>query len=52
MMNFKEVSLKSKSVSDLILQISRIGEMHQFLIVYKHHKGRRLYRYLGHVVNL
>ena len=43
-------SLEAKGLPDLILNISGIGEMHQLLIIYKDHKGRGLYRYLGNVI--
>ena len=47
---FQRCSFKSKSLSDLIFNVSCIGKMHKFFIIYKNNKGRRFHRCLGNVI--
>ena len=49
---FQGSSRKSKSIPDLVLQISYIGKMHQFLVIDKDNKCRRFYRNLCHIEDL
>ena len=43
-------SSESKCISDTVLNVSGIGEMHQLLIIYKYYKCRWFYRYLRNVI--
>ena len=45
-------SSKAKIFSNLVLNISSIGKMHQFPIVDKDYKGRRRYGSLGNIEKL
>lgn len=46
----KRSTLKPKSLPYLILNISRIGKMHQLFVVHKNDKSRRLDRNLRDVI--
>ena len=52
MINFREVPENPKSIPDLVLQISYIRKMHQFLVIDKDNKCRRFYRNLCHIEDL
>ena len=43
---------KAVGIPDLVLQISRVGEMHQFPVVHLEAEQRRLYAHLRYVVDL